>query len=277
MNSSSPEKRSGLAEVNGTRLWFEVSGTGPTLLFLHGFTLDRRMWSRQVEALSQRYRVVTYDARGFGRSALPGTEPYLHCDDAAALCQHLGLGRVIAVGHSIGAHQTLELALKRPDLVVGWVSICMAGLAGILFPSDIGTMFGDIRRAAREVGVEAARAIWRRCAWFTPARELPALARDLDEMLADYSGWHWVNDNPAKNIEPPAAERLAALKVAALVITGGRDLPYNDAIARTLLDHIPGATGLELADAGHMANMEAPEAVNDAIARFAESRGGKRP
>src|SRR5689334_10247955 len=102
---------SGTVDVNGTRLHFESRGSGPALLLLHGFTLDRRMWGPQLATLSTSFRVVAYDARGFGRSALPTSEPYRHCDDAAALVEALGLAPVVAVGHSIGGHQLLELAL----------------------------------------------------------------------------------------------------------------------------------------------------------------------
>ena len=149
----------GVAKVNGTELYYEVRGAGPPILLLHGFTLDRRMWSRQVEGLAAHHRVVTYDARGFGRSALPDGRPYRHCEDAAALCNHLGLHRVVAIGHSIGAHQTLELALSRPDLVAGWASVGMSGLGGIPFPEDVMKMFGALREAARTEGVEAAKTI----------------------------------------------------------------------------------------------------------------------
>jgi pimeloyl-ACP methyl ester carboxylesterase len=200
---------------------------------------------------------------------MPGPEAYRHCDDAAALCEHLGLERVIAIGHSIGAHQTLELALSRPDLVAGWGSICMAGLAGIPFPDDIREMFGEIRRAARE-NLDAARAIWRACGWFTTAREQPALANELDGMFADYTCWHWTHDNPARNLEPPAAERLGELRIPALIVTGERDLAYNETIGEALRQSIPGATALRLPRAGHMANMEDPDAVNAAIAALAE-------
>src|SRR5262245_17718569 len=104
MSSHQHHETSAITEVNGTRLYYEVRGAGPALLFLHGFTLDHRMWNRQVEDLAKAHQVITYDARGFGRSAMPGTEPYRHYEDAAALCEHLGLTRVIAIGHSIGAH-----------------------------------------------------------------------------------------------------------------------------------------------------------------------------
>jgi pimeloyl-ACP methyl ester carboxylesterase len=259
----------GVADVNGTRLYYESHGTGPALLFLHGFTLDHRMWRRQKAALAKAFRVVTYDARGFGRSALPSTDAYRHCDDAAALCDHLGLERVIAIGHSIGAHQMLEFALCRPDRVAGWASICLSGLAGIPFTDDLTTLFGALRQTARAEGIEAAKTLWGQCGWFAPAREDPVLSGELDQMLADYSGWHWMHDNPAKGLEPPAGERLAELRVPALIVTGGRDLPYNQSVREAVIARVAGAKVVDLAQASHMANMDAADAVNDAIAAFA--------
>ena len=263
------ELETGFADVNGTRLHYEARGAGPAVLLLHGFTLDRRMWRRQVDALAGRFRVVTVDARGFGRSAMPATDPYRHCDDLAALCAHLGLARVVAVGHSIGGHQTLELALARPDLVAGWVGVAASGLAGIPFPSEIVGTFAAIREAAR-TSLDEAKRIWSACGWFTSSREAPALRAELDAMLADYSGWHWTHQNPATSLDPPAAGRLGELRVPALVITGDRDLPYNDAVGDALVAGIPGAARLRLRGAGHMTNMEEPEAVSRAIAELAE-------
>ncbi|HEY2514546.1 MAG TPA: alpha/beta hydrolase [Polyangiaceae bacterium] len=257
------------ADVNGTRLYYEARGAGPALLFLHGFTLDRRMWSRQVEVLAASHRVVAYDARGFGQSALPSSEPYRHCDDAAALCEHLGLRNVTVVGQSIGAHQMLELAIARPDLVAGYVGVAPSGLATVAFPSEVIAMFAAIREAARTHTLDEAKALWSHGGWFAPAREDLLLARELDAMLADYSGWHWTHPNPAKNLEPPASERLAALRIPALLIHGERDLPYNDEVSRALAHGLAGAKLLRLPRASHMANMEDPDTVNRAIAELA--------
>jgi len=269
MSSNQQGVETAAAEVNGTRLYYEARGTGPALLFLHGFTLDHRMWNQQTEQLAKTHKVFSYDARGFGRSDLPTTETYRHYEDAAALCDHLGLRRVVVIGHSIGAHQMLELALSRPDLVAGWVGICTSGLAGIPFTDDLTKMFGDVRQAAREKSIEAAKAIWGRCGWFAPARELAPVAAELDRMLGEYSGWHWTHDNPAKGLEPTAAERLVDLRAPALIITGGRDLPYNHAQRDALRAQIEGASVLDLPRASHMANMEEPDAVNRAITEFA--------
>jgi pimeloyl-ACP methyl ester carboxylesterase len=269
MNSGSAAV-TGTAEVNGTRLFYEAAGEGPPLLFVHGFTLDHRMWRRQAQALSDRFRVVCCDLRGFGRSAMPTSESYSHCQDVAALCMHLGLRRVVLVGHSIGAAQTLELALTQPDLVAGWVSVCMSGLGGIPFPKDVTVMFSAIRAAAQAGDLTFAKEIWKTCEWFAPARRSPGLAAELDRMVGDYSAWHWHNENPAKSIAPPASSRLSELRVPALIVTGELDLPYNHAVAEALLRGIPGATTRRLPDVGHMANMEAPESVNRALASFAE-------
>jgi pimeloyl-ACP methyl ester carboxylesterase len=266
---SGDEAQEGFAEVNGTRLYYQARGHGPALLFLHGFTLDRRMWRPQVEALADRFRVVAYDARGFGRSAAPGSTPYRHCDDAAALCEHLGLERVVAIGHSVGAHQTLELALERPDLVTGWVAICLAGLAGVPFPDEITAMFAAVRQAGLGGRLGEAREHWRQSGWFTADRETPAVAAALDEMIDDYSGWHWQHDNPARSIARPATERLGELRIPALVVSGGRDLPYTGVVASRVFDRIRGATALHLPRAGHMANLEEPAAVNAALAELA--------
>jgi pimeloyl-ACP methyl ester carboxylesterase len=88
-------------------------------------------------------------------------------------------------------------------------------------------------------------------------------------MLDDYSGWHWTHDNPATNIDPPASERLGLLQSPALIVTGADDLPYNALVAERLAREIPDGTSLCIENAGHMANLEAPDAVNAAIAAFA--------
>lgn len=63
--------RSGFADVNGTRLWYEVAGSGLPLVLIHGFTLDTRMWDDQLGTFAKYFRVIRYDVRGFGKSALP--------------------------------------------------------------------------------------------------------------------------------------------------------------------------------------------------------------
>jgi pimeloyl-ACP methyl ester carboxylesterase len=131
-------------------------------------------------------------------------------------------------------------------------------------------LFGTLRQKARDEGTAAANRVWAEYPWIGRAREDATLRAELDAILADYSAWHWMNQNPATNLDPPAAKRLGELKMPALVLTGGRDLPYNDDVARALTSGIAGATRVHLPNATHMANMDAPEEVNAAIIALAE-------
>lgn len=255
-------------EVNGTRLEVERKGSGTPILFIHGATLDHRMWRAQLAGLTDRFDVIAYDLRGFGRSATP-VPPFKHCEDAAALLEHFGIKRATVVGHSIGALYALELALSRPDLVGALATVCMSGLGEPAFPDAVVAKFGAIRAAVRTEGVEAAKAIWKTTGWFDSAMKLPELARELDAMLADYSGIYWTADVGGSNVEPAARTRLEELRIPTLVIDGGQDLAYNHQIAGILARRIAGATRVSLPHAGHMANMEDPAAVNDAIATLA--------
>jgi pimeloyl-ACP methyl ester carboxylesterase len=92
---------SALVKVNGARLWLEVAGVGEAVVFVHGFSLDARMWDAQFEVFARRCRAVRFDARGFGRSSLPD-EPSGHADDLRTILDHLEIKGATIVGLSMG-------------------------------------------------------------------------------------------------------------------------------------------------------------------------------
>ncbi|MEK7328872.1 MAG: alpha/beta hydrolase, partial [Chloroflexota bacterium] len=96
------QTHTGFAEVNGTRLYYEVAGSGQPLVLIHGFSLDTRMWGDQFETFARHYQVVRYDLRGFGQSAVPSNEPYTHADDLNNLLHYLKIDSVHLVGLSLG-------------------------------------------------------------------------------------------------------------------------------------------------------------------------------
>ncbi|HHC07507.1 MAG TPA: alpha/beta hydrolase, partial [Actinobacteria bacterium] len=108
-----------VAEVNGQRIAYDdTGGDGPALLFSHGFLMDRTMFDHQVAALSDRYRCITWDERGFGET--PAEEPFTYwdsADDAVALLDHLGVDRAAFIGMSQGGYLSLRAALAHPDRV----------------------------------------------------------------------------------------------------------------------------------------------------------------
>ena len=96
------KKESGFAEVNGTSLYYEITGDGIPLIFHHGFTCDHRNWNPQVEYFSTKYKVITFDARGHGQSATPDTVPYSYEEDLSALMDYLKIEKAVIIGHSLG-------------------------------------------------------------------------------------------------------------------------------------------------------------------------------
>lgn len=92
----------GYADVNKTRLYYEIVGSGETLILLHAFGMDTRQWDDQFELFSQHYRVIRFDLRGFGKSAVPTQVPYTHMEDLKALLDYLEINKAHILGHCYG-------------------------------------------------------------------------------------------------------------------------------------------------------------------------------
>ncbi|WP_327068262.1 alpha/beta hydrolase [Kitasatospora sp. NBC_01250] len=113
------------AKVNGIELFYERTGTGDPIVFLHGFGTSGRVWGAQVADLAADHEVITVDWRGAGRSDHPATGNTIadNVADILALITELGLDRPVVVGSSMGATFALEAALAAPELVRGAVSV----------------------------------------------------------------------------------------------------------------------------------------------------------
>jgi pimeloyl-ACP methyl ester carboxylesterase len=263
-----PRRDAGFAEVNGTRLYYEAAGSGEPVVLVHAFTLDTRMWDDQFEVLARDYRVIRYDARGFGKSAPPKAgEPYSNADDLAALLDHLDARRAHVVGLSMGGRFALDYAVTYPDRPRSLV-VVDGVVGGWQWSREWVAAYAPIVEAGRKRDVAQAKSLWLGLSLFAPARAQPQVDARLRQMVGDYSGWHFVNQNPERALAPPALGRLGAIRAPTLVLVGERDLPDFQRMAEWLEREIPGARRAKIAGAGHMANMEAPAAVNQALGGF---------
>jgi len=258
---------SGFAAVNSTRLYYELAGSGTPVALIHGFTLDTRMWDDQFQPLAEHYRVLRYDARGFGRSDLPTDEPFSPHDDLWALLEHLDLGPAAIVGLSMGGGIAADFAIAHPGLTRALVLLDPA-LGGHRFSPEWGSAVRPIWAGAREEGIAVAKERWLAHDLFVPANEQAAVGARLATMVGDYSGWHWLNREPARGVEPPTLADPGRIAAPILAIIGERDVPDFQSITRQLADGVPGTQVVTIPGAGHMSNMEAPEAVNRAILAF---------
>ncbi len=111
---------------DGVPIHYRAEGSGDVaLVFVHGWACDGTYWKNQVQYFAKRYRVVTLDLAGHGSSGL-GRRNYTveaYADDVRAVVEHLGLRRVVLIGHSMAGPITVEAALKLPGRVIGRVPV----------------------------------------------------------------------------------------------------------------------------------------------------------
>ena len=260
------QKDAGFAAVNRTRLYYEGVGSGHPLVLIHGFSLDTRMWDDQIEAFAPHYQVVRYDLRGFGQSDEPTTEPYSHHDDLRALMTHLGIGHAFILGLSLGGAVAVDFAAAYPEATDALIPVDAALIGGYEWVE--GRPSAGMRGRARQAGLTSAKAFWLEHLLFAPAREKPEVAAQLDRMVDDYSGWHFVHSDPVRLLDPPAIDRLHTLAMPTLVVLGARDLRDFHRIADLLTTRIAGAQKVVIPAVGHMSNMEAPERFNEIVLGF---------
>lgn len=257
---------SGIADVNGTRLYYEVAGDGLSLVLIHGFTLDTRMWDDQFEEFAQQYRVVRYDVRGFGKSALPTEESYSHVDDLKALLNHLEIVQAHILGLSMGGSIAINFALSQPEMTRKLI-VVDAGPEGSMSDKGLRSLDPILARAGA-AGGKAANEVWLDHPLFKPARENPAVGARLAQIVGENSGWHWVNSNPLRPMDPPVIPRLNEIKAPVLIIMGEHDESYIHESAAIMRHGLREPQLVVLPNVGHMSNMEAPQLFNEVVLSF---------
>jgi pimeloyl-ACP methyl ester carboxylesterase len=267
MNAVNPDIESGFVHVNDATLYYEKAGNGKPVVFVHGFGLDRRTWNAQFPELADRFQLIRYDARGFGRSALPRGTPYSHHKDLSILLQHLGISNACFIGHSMGGRIVQDFALTYPESCAALILVdpALHGYSFKTFSLDKSVI------AAKETGIQKANEEYFNNELFTSARNNKTVSNALKEIILDYTGWHWLNKNPWTPLDPPSINQLYKIKQPTLVTIGQFDLPDFHDIANILAEQIPDSKKTIIPDAGHMCNMENPALFNQLVAEFAHS------
>jgi pimeloyl-ACP methyl ester carboxylesterase len=261
------QTQSGFAEVNGTRLYYEAAGSGQPLALIHGFSLDTRMWDDQFEAFAERYWVVRYDARGFGKSALARGERYMHAADLKALLEHLEIAQAAVVGLSMGGGIAIDFALTYPEATRALIPVDST-LGGYRWSPAWEASYAPIVARGQAGDIAGARQLWLAHPFFEPAMANAGVAARLTQIVAAYSGWHWGHPDPGRGARPPAAERLGQVRAPTLLLLGERDLPDLHGTAEALHRGIPNARKVILPGVGHLPNMEAPRQFNEIVLSF---------
>jgi 3-oxoadipate enol-lactonase len=227
---------------------------------------DLSMWDPQADRLAERFRVLRYDLRGHGDSAVP-PGPYAMSDlgeDLLALMDQIGIERAALCGLSIGGMLSLWIAANAPERVSRLVACCTSAYLGEETP------YAERAATVRRAGLEPiADAVVER--WFTPrfAHERPETVGAMRERLIavppeGYAGCCEAIDGM------DLRSALGAIRAPTLVIAGDEDPATPPEHGRAIAEAIPGAEFTVVPEAAHLAPVEHPEDLTALILNFLE-------
>ena len=249
-------------------IFYEVSGAGEPVVLIHAFSVDRRMWAPQIALLEKRFRVVRYDQRGHGKSDGPSA-PYAQHEDLRSVLDALGIDMATLIGLSAGATTATDFAIAYPNRVMR-VVLASPGLSGYV-PSAPLTWTQPVFKAAGAGDATGAASLWADTPIMALRNDLSAAATVRDLVMSNTRIWTYMA-NPVQPLNPPAIKRLSEVKCPALVILGEQDLPHIKEVAGLLVNGIAGARLLTIPRAGHMVNLDARDAFNQAVESFLSGR-----
>ena len=265
-----------IARVNGFDMYYEVTGSGKPILFIHEFASDSRSWEPQVRHFSRRYQCITYNARGYPPSGVvedPSNYSLeIAVEDARCLLSALNIRTVAAVGLSMGSFTALRLALLHPDLVS---SVLVAGCGYGSLPDSRDAFQKDCLALAEKFESLGSAAV----AEFYCKGASRVGFREKDER-----GWAELREHVAALSPKGAAltlrgiqakrpslfeweQELKAMRVPLLVLTGDFD-DWTIEPSWYLKRIVPTAGLCVLPRTGHTVNLEEPALFNQHLQNF---------
>jgi len=262
---------------NGIRI--EEMGEGQTILFVHADFVDGGMWKPVMDRLSPRYRVVSFDKRGYGRSE-PATGPICRRRELETVLRSLGVESVHLVGCSNGGQSALDLALERPELVRS-LTLVNSTPSGFEMrgppPPELLEMIAAMTRGDVDATSELQIRIWfdgpsRGVADMDEARlAARAEASRMNRIFVERGTFLATGGAEAESLDPPAIGRMGEIRQPTLIVSGELDYSENKRASIIMAEGLPGARVLKMPGCAHVPPMEEPESSAGALADFIDS------
>ena len=254
------------APVNGIRLYYQVSGSGPPLVFAHGAGGNHLSWWQQLPHFARSYRCVAFDHRAFGRSLdTDGAGRRAFAEDLRQLLDHLGIGQFALVAQSMGGRTAVGFSVRNPGRVRALV---LAGTTGGAVSDEV-----RARQDAHRQSTLGRLSLARRAL-------SPRLRRERPDLVYLYRLLGRLNPPrprdflaPIPNYRGSSAEALAALGIPILFLVGEEDTITPPEIVRLAHQQVSGSQFDVVAEAGHSAYFERAAAFNARVGRFLAEAG----
>jgi len=247
------------------------AGGGTPLLLLHAFPLHSGMWQPQLHAFSGRHRIIAPDFKGFGASDAPDEESTYsmanYADEVAGLLAALDLDEVVVVGLSMGGYVAFSLLDRHRPLVAGLV---LADTRAGRDSEEVLAKRTDQQQQVRSQGTVAVIDTLLDTLLSEHTQELRPEVVVEARRLMDNPAAGFVGALEAMKSRPDATAGLGAIDVPTLVLVGDHDKPSPPEVAKAMHEQIPGSRFTLLPNAGHLTNLEVPDAFNQALGDFLE-------
>jgi pimeloyl-ACP methyl ester carboxylesterase len=271
---------------DGVRLYYEETGSGTPLIFVHEFAGDHRSWEPQMRHFGQRYRSIAFNARGYPPSDVPEQQASYSqgraADDIASVLDHLKIDRAHVVGLSMGGFATLHFGFRHATRAL---SLCVAGCGYGAEPEQRDRFRAEAEAIAGFITSAGMAAFADKYA-YGPTRvqfqnKDPRGFEEFKRMFAEHSGLGSANTQLGVQRERPSlydlVEEMKRLRVPTLILTGDEDWPCL-APGILLKRNISAAALAVVPNCGHAINLEAPEVFNRIVGDFlALVDGGRWP
>jgi len=269
---STPQIRSGFANIDNAKIYYETAGRGIPLVMIHAGVADSRQWNNEFTDFAQSYQVIRYDMRGYGKSE-PVDGEFSHMGDLVSLLDALEIhGPFVIMGCSMGGGLAMDFALTYPSRAKALIMVD-AGPSGLALDVATPSKFADAEKAFEAGDLDLVAEIETQI-WFdgmdrTPDQVNQAMRKllfEMDRLALAYEVKQLGKRLP--NTQTPAFDRLADLNIPVLVIVGAHDTPYILAAADYMIEKIPSARKVIIEDAAHLPNMDQPHEFQEIVKEF---------
>jgi 3-oxoadipate enol-lactonase len=261
------------AVIDGATVGYTDQGNGTPLVFIHAFPLSKAMWQPQVDALKDRYRVITIDLGGHGESDIVLCHDSLddYAKDVIRLLDHLGIAQVVFVGLSMGGYTLFSIYRHYANRVMAMVladtraqADSEEGKAGRQSMAQVA--FSDGAPAIAELILPKLLAP-------STIEHRPEIVEQVRQMILHTSTAGIVVDLVAMAARPDSTALLPTITCPTLVIVGEDDQATPVTESQFIADRISGSTLVTIAGAGHLSNLEQPDAFTHALMTFLKNIG----
>ena len=261
-----------LTRPDGAVIHYEVSGSGPAIVFAHGLGGNHMSWWQSTPVFAAKHRVIAFSHRGFPPSSVPGgvPDPHHYAGDVIALLDELGIDKAVIVGQSMGGWTAVETALLAPSRVAGIVMACTSG------SFDYDGLNDPKVKAWRESAPKAIQAMtsrgFHRAAGLRMGEEQPglhALYQAIDRLSFGLD-----KDEIGKRIRAMRVRGVAdaaRITCPALFITGEEDALIAPRGVELVSKMLPNARFVSVPVSGHSVYFERAAIFNSLVAQFVDN------